>query len=127
MLYELYGDELRQEQEAKKTNELELTTFQNDGLFRARRILDNYNGVIIADGVGLGKTFIGGALIEDILKNRRGERVLLIAPAVLRDGTWDWFIKQYSIPSFEVLSYQEFGNLPDFGGNGQSRLRFPRQ
>ena len=125
VLYELYGDELRQEQEAKKTNELELTTFQNDGLFRARRILDNYNGVIIADGVGLGKTFIGGALIEDILKNRRGERVLLIAPAVLRDGTWDWFIKQYSIPSFEVLSYQEFGNLPDFGGNGQSRLRFP--
>ena len=125
VLYELYGDELRQEQEAKKTNELELTTFQNDGLFRARRILDNYNGVIIADGVGLGKTFIGGALIEDILKNRRGERVLLIAPAVLRDGAWDWFIKQYSIPSFEVLSYQEFGNLPDFGGNGQTRLRFP--
>ena len=63
VLYELYGDELRQEQEAKKTNELELTNFQNDGLFRARRILDNYNGVIIADGVGLGKTFIGGELI----------------------------------------------------------------
>ena len=125
VLYELYGDELRQEQEAKKTNELELTSFQNDGLFRARRILDNYNGVIIADGVGLGKTFIGGELIKDVLKNRRGERVLLIAPAVLRDGTWDWFIKQYSIPSFEVLSYQEFGNLPDFGGNGQTRLRFP--
>ena len=123
VLYELYGEELRQEQEAKKTNELELTTFQNDGLFRARRILDNYNGVIIADGVGLGKTFIGGELIREIVYEQR-QRVLLIAPAVLRDGAWDWFKNQYSM-QFEVLSYQEFGNLPNFGGNGQTRLRFP--
>ncbi|MYD09872.1 MAG: helicase [Chloroflexi bacterium] len=122
-LYELYGDELRQEQEAAGTNELELTSFQNDGLYRARRILDNYNGVIIADGVGLGKTFIGGALIEDVLKNRRGERVLLIAPAVLRDGTWDWFVKHFSIPTFETLSYQEFGNLRELGGEGKTRTR----
>ncbi len=122
-LYELYGDELRQEQEAKKTNELELTSFQNDGLFRARRILDNYNGVIIADGVGLGKTFIGGELIRDIVYEQR-QRVLLIAPAVLRDGAWDWFKNQYSM-QFEVLSYQEFAELPELGGKGRRRLHFP--
>ncbi len=123
VLYELYGDELRQEQEAKKTNELELTSFQNDGLFRARRILDNYNGVIIADGVGLGKTFIGGELIRDIVYEQR-QRVLLIAPAVLRDGAWDWFKNQYSM-QFEVLSYQEFAELPALGGSGNTNLRFP--
>ncbi|MDE2637215.1 MAG: phospholipase D-like domain-containing protein [Chloroflexota bacterium] len=122
-LYELYGDELRQEIEAKKTNELELTSFQNDGLFRARRILDNYNGVIIADGVGLGKTFIGGELIRDIVYEQR-QRVLLIAPAVLRDGAWDWFKNQYSM-QFEVLSYQEFAELPELGGKGRRRLHFP--
>lgn len=123
VLYELYGDELREEQEAKKSNELELTSFQNDGLFRARRILENYNGVIIADGVGLGKTFIGGELIREIVYEQR-QRVLLIAPAVLRDGAWDWFKNQYSM-QFEVLSYQEFALLPALGGVGQNSLRFP--
>ena len=44
---------------------------------------------------------------EDIVYEQR-QRVLLIAPAVLRDGTWDWFKNQYSM-QFEVLSYQEFG------------------
>ena len=123
VLYELYGDELREETQAKGTNELELTSFQNDGLFRARRILDNYNGVIIADGVGLGKTFIGGELIREIVYEQR-QRVLLIAPAVLRDGAWAWFKNQYSM-QFEVLSYQEFALLPALGGKGQNSLRFP--
>ena len=75
---------------AQRSHELELTTFQNDGLFRARRILEQYNGVIIADGVGLGKTFIGGELIRRVLQEQR-QRVLLVAPASLRDGIWQWF------------------------------------
>ena len=123
VLYELYGDELREEQKEKKSNELELTSFQNDGLFRARRILDNYNGVIIADGVGLGKTFIGGELIRDIVYEQR-QRVLLIAPAVLRDGTWDWFKNEYSM-QFEVFSYQEFAELPALGGKGKKEPALP--
>lgn len=120
VLYELYGEEIRQEQEMK--HQLELTTFQNDGLFRAHRILDAYNGVIIADGVGLGKTFIGGALIEETIREKR-QRVLLITPAVLRDGAWAWFKNEYSL-QFEVLSYQEFENLPVLGGSGRTNLWF---
>ncbi|MAU12871.1 MAG: helicase [Anaerolineaceae bacterium] len=120
VLYELYGEEIRQEAEQK--HQLQLTTFQNDGLFRAERILDQYNGVIIADGVGLGKTFIGGALIEQTIREQR-QRVLLIAPAVLRDGAWTWFRHEYNL-QFEVLSYQEFENLPEFGGHGTTHLWF---
>ena len=123
MLYELYGAELAQEQAAQRSHELQLTTFQNDGLFRARRILEQYNGVIIADGVGLGKTFIGGELIRHVLQQQR-QRVLLVAPASLRDGIWQWFKLNYRI-EFEVLSFQEFGNLPALGGKGQTSLRFP--
>lgn len=124
-LYELYGAELREEEEENQTNELALTSFQHDGLFRARRILERYNGVIIADGVGLGKTFIGGELIRQTVYDQR-QRVLLIAPAVLRDGAWEWFKNQYSM-QFEALSYQEFGNLAELGGSGNTaaRLRFP--
>ncbi len=120
VLYELYGEEIRQEEELK--HQLELTTFQNDGLFRAHRILEAYNGVIIADGVGLGKTFIGGALIEETIREQR-QRVLLIAPAVLRDGAWAWFKNEYSL-QFEVLSYQEFENMPVLGGDGRTDLWF---
>lgn len=119
VLYELYGEEIRQEQEAKN-GQLQLTTFQNDGLFRAHRILEQYNGVIIADGVGLGKTFIGGALIEEIIREQR-QRVLLISPAVLRDGAWAWFRHEYGL-QFEVLSYQQFENLPALGGTGNTHL-----
>ena len=123
VLYELYGAELAQEQGAQRSHELELTTFQNDGLFRARRILEQYNGVIIADGVGLGKTFIGGELIRQVLQEQR-QRVLLVAPASLRDGIWQWFKLNYGY-EFEVLSFQEFGNLPELGGKGQTSVRFP--
>ena len=123
VLYELYGAELRAEQEEQGTNELTLTSFQRDGLFRARRILERYNGVIIADAVGLGKTFIGGALIQQTVFERR-QRVLLVAPAVLRDGVWDWFKNKYSM-QFETLSYHEFADLPALGGGGRTNLRFP--
>ncbi len=122
VLYQLYGAELRREQEENRSRELELTTFQNDGLDRARRILEQYNGVIIADGVGLGKTFIGGELIRQLIREQR-QRVLLIAPATLRDGIWAWFKSEYSL-EFEVLSWQEFAGLPALGGEGKTGLNF---
>ncbi len=120
VLYELYGDEIREEEREK--NRIQLTTFQNDGLFRAKRILDLYNGVIIADGVGLGKTFIGGELIRETIEENR-QRVLLIAPAVLRDGTWEWFQRDYQL-KFQAISYEELAAQPLLGGDGTSKLWF---
>ena len=83
-----YGDEL--EEEDTESGRIHLTRFQTDGLFRARRILERYNGVLIADGVGLGKTFLAGEMLRDVLERHR-QRALLIAPAALRDGTWERF------------------------------------
>lgn len=112
VLYQLYGEEIRQE--AAERDRIQLTTFQNDGLFRARRILEQYNGVIIADGVGLGKTFIGGELIREAVEQYR-QRVLLVAPAVLRDGTWEWFQTEYQL-KFEKLSYEQVAADRQLGG-----------
>jgi phosphatidylserine/phosphatidylglycerophosphate/cardiolipin synthase-like enzyme len=53
VLWERYGQEI--EAEAGPESRIKLTTFQNDGIFRAKRILHQYNGVLIADAVGLGK------------------------------------------------------------------------
>ena len=121
VLYELYGAELREEREERRADDLELTAFQHHGIDRARRILERYKGVVIADGVGLGKTFIGGELIRQVIQERR-QRALLIAPASLRDGVWQWFKSQYSI-EFEVLSFQEFAGLQALGGDGKGVLR----
>ena len=106
VLWERYKDEL--EAEAKGATRIPLTTFQNDGIFRAQRILEKFNGVLIADGVGLGKTFIGGELIRQTVEERR-QRALLIAPAALRDGTWARFNDHFQL-YLEVVSYEQLAN-----------------
>ena len=63
VLWERYGRELTEE--AAGAARIRLTNFQNDGLFRARRISRQYGGVLIADGVGLGKTFLGGEKVYE--------------------------------------------------------------
>lgn len=105
ILWELYGEELTEEAQERGEGQLPLTTFQNDGLFRARRILQRYNGVLIADGVGLGKTFLGGELLREAIHERR-QRALLISPAALRDGTWRTFANRFQL-YFENISYEQ--------------------
>ncbi|HWV56718.1 MAG TPA: helicase-related protein [Longimicrobiales bacterium] len=103
VLWERYGAEL--EDEAKETGRIQLTRFQTDGLARARRILARYNGVLIADSVGLGKTFLAGELLTEVIERNR-QRALLIAPAALRDGTWARFKARFQL-GVEVRSYEE--------------------
>lgn len=109
VLWERYGEELATE--ASATGVIHLTRFQNDGLDRARRILSRYNGVLIADSVGLGKSFLAGELLADTIQRRR-QRALLIAPAALRDGTWARFRARFQL-GVEVKSFEQVvdGNL----------------
>ena len=60
-----------------------LATHQERAYERARDILDRYGGLIVADAVGLGKTYIGLRLLERCLAS--GRRALVIVPAALRD------------------------------------------
>ena len=107
MLWERYGAELDAEAEADPTGarEIHLTSFQTDGLWRAKRIVAERNGVLIADEVGLGKTFLAGELIREATMDRR-QRVLVITPATLRDGPWRAFTNQHML-SVELISYEE--------------------
>lgn len=61
---------------------VELTGFQASAVRRAERILGERRGVLVADSVGLGKTYIALALIERAL--RSGGRVAVFTPAALR-------------------------------------------
>lgn len=117
MLYELYGAELSeeiQELPIAPGAKLQLTEFQQLGVRRALRILDKWGGVLIADGVGLGKTFTAGGLIEHHLQNL-GWRVLVVAPASLRDATWERFLATHTRYAVEVISYQELANDAQVG------------
>lgn len=123
MLWEQYGEELMEEAaDDRDVDRIHLTSFQRDGVWRAKRIIDDHHGVLIADGVGLGKTFLGGALLEEYVRQRR-QRALIIAPAALRDGPWEWFTHQFNLP-VTLLSFEEFlsemrGNVTQ---NGKGRL-----
>lgn len=59
-----------------------LAEFQDDAVKKARRILSRYDGVLIADSVGLGKTWIGKRLLEDYAYHRR-QKALVICSASL--------------------------------------------
>ena len=107
MLWERYGAELEQEAQAA-SGVIHLTRFQEDGLWRAKRILTDRNGVLVADEVGLGKTFVAGELIREAIVERR-QRVLLVAPATLRDGTWAAFKRRFQL-GVETVSYEEMAD-----------------
>ncbi|MGM0444455.1 MAG: SNF2-related protein, partial [Fibrobacterota bacterium] len=61
-----------------------LYNFQRDGVMGAIEKLERYKGCIIADSVGLGKTFEALAVIK--YYQLRNGRVLVIAPKKLRDN-----------------------------------------
>ncbi len=118
MLHERYGHDLAEDQGFR--SELGLTRFQQDGVWRAKRILAQRQGVIIADEVGLGKTFLAGELIREAAIDRR-QRVLVIASATLRDSTWTPFLEERNLPA-TVVSYEELVRDIDHAGRGGSRL-----
>ncbi len=115
VLYHLYGDELEQEAaEDEGPGDIPVTTFQKHGVWRAMRILRKYGGVLVADGVGLGKTFIAGEIIR--LYRERRQRVLLICPAALRDSTWKRFTTEYQL-FVECISYEQLARDRQLGGD----------
>ena len=113
-LLELLGDDL-DEDDLPSPNAVKLAPFQDDGFRRALAIVRRRHGVVYADGVGTGKTEIGLAFVEEYAV-RRGQHVLLVVPAQLRDH-WQDRLHQTRLPA-QVVSYQEFAGDPQLAGLG---------
>lgn len=104
VLWQLYGDEV--EEDAKEDDNLPLTSFQKHGVARALRLIKETGGVIVADEVGLGKTFIAGEVLK-VYEDRR-QRALVICPASVRDNVWESFLNRYDFKrSIECLSFEQ--------------------
>jgi PLD-like domain len=83
-IFDYFRDDLETEQGTAATRSaVELSEFQEDAVKKARKILARYDGVMVADSVGLGKTWIGKKLLEDYAYHRRYKAVV-ICPAALQ-------------------------------------------
>jgi len=90
-IFHEYLDELSEESIVKSKTGIKETViwnklykFQQDGVIGAIDKIEKYNGCIIADSVGLGKTFTALAVIK--YYELRNDRVLVIVPKKLREN-----------------------------------------
>jgi len=109
-IFEYFRDELENgEQEQHTRSAVDLSEFQEDAVRKARKILARYDGVMIADSVGLGKTWIGKKLLEDYAYHLR-YKAIVICPATLQK-MWNDELKRASIAAHiitqELLGREE--------------------
>jgi len=112
ILYHLAKDRIEDSEELVLEDSeifIDLTRFQKIAVAQAINILEKYYGAFISDVVGLGKSFIGSALID--YYHKRGKRALIICPARLEE-MWRDYNNYYDLGA-EVLSMgmlsQEYG------------------
>ena len=79
--------------------------YQTDAVNQALTIIDQYNGVIIADVVGLGKSVIAGMLARNL--GRRGMVICppgLIGDSKRKDSGWHKYMGDFKLYDWEVRS-----------------------
>lgn len=94
-LYEYFKEEINEDKnetwEEMLPDGFMKLQYQTDAVVQAKKILKAYNGVFIADVVGLGKTFIC-AMLAQRLKGRK----LIICPPVLKEY-WERTLQQFEV------------------------------
>jgi len=89
-----------------------LYKFQRDGVLGSIDKIEKYNGCIIADSVGLGKTFEALAIIK--YYELRNDRVLVLCPKKIRENLAAWAQDELDIHSALVT------------GTGSNKTTMPR-
>lgn len=89
--------------------------YQLDAIKQALAVIEKYNGVILADVVGLGKTIIACSIARQLKK--RG--VIICPPGLLgnprkKDSGWHMYKEQFGIHDWEVWSCGDLENLENF-------------
>ncbi|HME50680.1 MAG TPA: helicase-related protein [Candidatus Lokiarchaeia archaeon] len=96
-LYEFFKGHEITESEWEKSDSIiyqNLDQYQKDGYHSLIKISKRYQGALLCDGVGLGKTRIGLMLIERFLL-RDNKRVILVVPKSGRKSVWEMNIKKF--------------------------------
>ena len=111
--YEAYRDRLQTQlaETPEKPSAIALANFQEDGRRIAQRVLERYGGVLICDSVGLGKTYVALALLDEYCYHRR-QPALVICPAALGYPMWERVLQAHAIP-YKILSMENLSRLSD--------------
>ncbi len=115
ILFELFGEQVSQSESdpefSRQLGRLENTKiyqslydFQQKGALSLIKMLKNYNGAILADAVGLGKTWSALAVMKYF--QMQGREVLLLCPKKLQHN-WRQY-KKYQDSRFEADSLEYF-------------------
>ncbi|MEM3490365.1 MAG: helicase-related protein, partial [Nitrososphaerota archaeon] len=107
-LYETYKSSIEADEEAQQLKTLyphQILSYRDASLK-----LQKYNGVLIADATGLGKSRTALRLALDAIKD--GKKVLLIAPKSILDTTWDDEMEKTNI-SVKTVSSEKLSSNPD--------------
>lgn len=105
-IYEYFRDDLGELPPAATRSAVDLAEFQDDAVKKGRKILAKYDGVMVGDSVGMGKTRIGTRLLEDYAYHQRMQ-ALVVCPASLRD-MWQRVLKDATIAA-QIVSQEELG------------------
>ena len=103
-----FGDKFdpRKTKAIDETNIIKLFDFQKHAVVDALSALDKYDGAIIADVVGMGKTFVGSTILK-YLQERDRRKPLIICPPHLQ-SMWNEFCLNNDINA-EIISRGKLG------------------
>lgn len=91
---------------------------QQQALERVVQVIDRYGGALLADEVGLGKSFVAAELIAR--RVGEGKSAVLVVPAVLRP-MWTTIAARFGI-AVPIFSHDSIANLPLAPGAWRSAL-----
>ena len=111
-LFELQKEDIKEDQKDEKPERLpetkvNLTQFQEDAIARIWTRMKKYGGCILADSVGLGKTWIAKKILEKIGYYER-KNILVVCPAQLRE-MWKKELKKIDVKE-NILSQEELAS-----------------
>jgi len=114
ILYEYFRDQFELDLTPREDtlSPIVLADFQRDGYLKAKEILEKYGGVLLADSVGLGKTYLALKLLDDYAYKLR-QKALLICPAQLREVLWEPELRHASIRA--DIEHMEYMGRDSFG------------
>ena len=95
-LYEKIDNDIVNFEDTYHPPDFKQLEYQTDAVVQAKAILEEHNGVFLSDVVGLGKTYMGALLLQQL----KG-RTLVIAPPALIDkhnpGGWTRVLEDFEI------------------------------
>ena len=100
MLYEYLKEDINLDQEAEPhlPSGFMRLEYQQQAVVSARKMLEAYNGIFLADVVGLGKTYISALLAQQLPGGK-----LVLCPPVLKEY-WDQTFFDFSVQRYHVES-----------------------